>query len=162
MKIAQQCSGLNSPKQLDSWQLLLLTLLLSVGTTRSYGQDPASRDSELGSGSAAQRSEIAPSFDVAYVDETGKLVAAGRGKAGWIIQLKSGAQMLGETTADKRNEWVMTPQASLPPGDYVLSLSEIDPVSKRGIAGKGGIALSIRARQVGRPEQPRKVTRNKN
>jgi hypothetical protein len=61
MTIAQQCSGLNSRKQLDSWQLLLLTLLLSVGTTQSYGQDPASRDSELGSGSAAQRSEIAPS-----------------------------------------------------------------------------------------------------
>jgi hypothetical protein len=86
----------------------------------------------------------------------------GRGKAGWIIQLKSGAEMLGETTADKRNEWVMTPEAPLPPGDYVLSLSEIDPVSKRGIAGKGGIALSIRRRQVGRPEQPRKVTSNKN
>lgn len=95
----------------------------------------------------ARTSEIPPSFDVADADETGKLVAAGRGKAGWIIRLTSGTQALGETIADERNEWVLIPEAPLAPGNHALSLFEIDPFSKRGIAGQRSITLSIAPRR---------------
>ncbi len=91
----------------------------------------------------AQPSEIPPSFDIAYTDQTGKLVAAGRGKAGWIIRLKSGTQTLGEAMADERDEWVLTPEGPLAPGNHTLSLLEIDPISQRGISGPKTVTLSI-------------------
>ena len=53
---------------------------------------------------------LAPSFDIASVDERGTLVAAGRSEAGWTIQLKSKSRILGETKADDNNEWVLTPK----------------------------------------------------
>jgi hypothetical protein len=87
--------------------------------------------------------EILPSFDVAYADETGKLIAAGRGKAGWIIRLKSGTETLGEAMADERNEWVMATEAPLAPGNHILSLFEIDPIRQRSILGHETVTLPI-------------------
>jgi DnaJ domain len=129
----------------------------SLGTLHLNTQVPASRWKGPASPSVrladkpAQTSEMPPSFDVAHADQAGKLVAAGRGKAGWIIRLMSGTQALGETTADERNEWVLILEKPLAPGNHAISLFEVDPVSKRGIAGQRSITLSIASRQGSEP-----------
>ncbi len=91
---------------------------------------------------------LPPSFDIASVDEKGTLVAAGRSEAGWIIQLRSKSQILGQTKADENNEWVLTPEASLPPGEHTLSLLAIDPSGQRNIAGERESRVTVAPRQL--------------
>ncbi|MGA9268624.1 MAG: LysM peptidoglycan-binding domain-containing protein [Rhodomicrobium sp.] len=91
---------------------------------------------------------LAPSFDIASVDERGTLVAAGRSEAGWTIQLKSKSRILGETKADDNNEWVLTPEASLPPGEHTLSLLAIDPTGQRSLAGEQESRIIVAPRRV--------------
>jgi nucleoid-associated protein YgaU len=91
---------------------------------------------------------LAPSFDIASVDERGTLVAAGRSEAGWTIQLKSQSQVLGETRADDNNEWVLTPEALLPPGEHTLSLLAIDPTGQRSLAGERESRIIVAPRRV--------------
>jgi nucleoid-associated protein YgaU len=91
---------------------------------------------------------LAPSFDIASVDERGTLVAAGRSEAGWTIQLKSKSQILGETKADDNNEWVLTPEALLPPGEHTLSLLAIDPTGQRSLAGERESRIIVAPRRV--------------
>jgi nucleoid-associated protein YgaU len=91
---------------------------------------------------------LAPSFDIASVDERGTLVAAGRSEAGWTIQLKSKSRILGETRADDNNEWVLTPEASLPPGEHTLSLLAIDPTGQRSLAGEQESRIIVAPRWV--------------
>ncbi len=97
-----------------------------------------------------QRSEarfMPPSFDIASVDEKGALIAAGRGEAGWTVQLKSQSQILGETKADERQEWVLTLETPLAPGEHALSLLAIDPSGRRKIAGERESRVTIAPRQ---------------
>ena len=94
-------------------------------------RQPAKKEAHL-----SEARVLPPSFDVASVDEKGTLVAAGRSEAGWIIQLRSKSQILGQTKADENNEWVLTPEASLPPGEHTLSLLAIDPSGQRNVAGE--------------------------
>ena len=121
-------------------------------------EDPSARPA----GKPVQPPEMPPSFDVADADETGKIVAAGSGKAGWTIRLMSGTQALGVTTADERGDWVLIPDEPLAPGNHALSLLEIDPSSKRGISGQRSIILYVASRQTRGSEPSRKVTSNKN
>ena len=98
----------------------------------------------------AQQSEarvLPPSFDIASVDEKGTLVAAGRSEAGWIVQLRSKSQILGETKADENNEWILTPEASLPPGEHTLSLLAIDPSGQRNVAGERESHVTVAPRR---------------
>ena len=104
---------------------------------------PASKDEK-----PAQARLLAPSFDIASVDERGTLVAAGRSEAGWTIQLKSKSRILGETRADDNNEWVLTPEASLPPGEHTLSLLAIDPTGQRSLAGEQESRIIVAPRRV--------------
>gem|GEM_PF-3653415 len=87
-----------------------------------------------------------PSFDVAYADDSGKLAAAGRGEAGWVVRLKSGNTILGETKADQNGEWVLAPDKPLPSGEHSLSLQEVDPNGSHSILGKREIALTVAPR----------------
>ncbi len=141
----------------------VIRLSQTTGTLHIDTQAPASQEKGLANPSvgmadkAAQTSEMPPGFDAVDADETGKLVAAGRGKARWIIRLMSGTQALGEITADGHGEWVLIPDEPLAPGKHALSLFEIDPISKRGISGQRTITLSIASRQASRT-----VTSNKN
>jgi len=96
--------------------LLILTLLCGAGLIY-IGQQGSNRkqsffrvQERLSEGQPvkqvekpAQANVLPPSFDIASVDERGKLVAAGRSEAGWIIQLKSETQILAETKADETN-----------------------------------------------------------
>jgi nucleoid-associated protein YgaU len=95
----------------------------------------------------SQARVLPPSFDIASVDERGTLVAAGRSEAGWIIQLKSKSQILGETRADANNEWVLTPEAALSPGEHILSLLAIDPSGKRSLAGERESRVTVSQRR---------------
>jgi nucleoid-associated protein YgaU len=104
---------------------------------------PASKDEKQ-----SQARLLAPSFDIASVDERGTLVAAGRSEAGWTIQLKSKSRILGETKADDNNEWVLTPEASLPPGEHTLSLLAIDPTGQRSLAGERESRIIVAPRRV--------------
>ena len=79
---------------------------------------------------------LLPSFDAAYVDEKGRLVAAGRSEPGWTVQVKNKSQILGEVKADENTEWLLTCEAPLPPGEHTLSLLEIDPSGQRIVAGE--------------------------
>jgi len=90
---------------------------------------------------------LPPSFDIATVDERGTLVAAGRSEAGWTIQLRSKSRVLGETRADENNEWVLTPEASLPPGEHTLSLLATDPSGQRSLAGERDSRITVAPRR---------------
>jgi hypothetical protein len=142
------------------WQFLILTLLLGAGIVYLDNQDfdwkqnlavlrerasesPPVKQADLQN----QPSGLSPSFDVAYADETGKLVTAGRGAAGWIIRLANKTQTLGDTIVDKRGEWVLTPEQPLAPGEHTLSLLAIDPLSQRSVSGQQSITLSIAPRR---------------
>ncbi len=100
-------------------------------------------------GKATRPAILPPSFDLVYADETGKLVAAGRGEAGWTISISSKAGRIGETKTDDNGEWVLTPDEPLAPGDHVLSLLEVDPVGERQISGERTVALTIASRPQG-------------
>lgn len=89
---------------------------------------------------------VPPSFDIASVDDTGKLVVAGRAESGWTVRLGSKTLSLGETKADEDGEWVLTPEQPLTPGEHILSLLAVDPMGKRSVPGKRTIALSVASR----------------
>lgn len=63
-----------------------------------------------------------PSFDVIRVTRDGRAIMAGRAEPGAKVVLKSGAIVLGETSADKRGDWVLIPADPLPPGAQVITL----------------------------------------
>ena len=107
---------------------------------------------------------LLPSFDAASADERGHLVVAGRSEPGWTVQLKSKSRILGEVKAGGSAEWVLTPEASLPPGEHTLSLLEIDPSGQRVIAGERDSRVIVAprraaARAVLTPGQKREASR---
>jgi nucleoid-associated protein YgaU len=120
-----------------------LNQYVTAGLGAPSERPPASKEEKL-----PQARLLPPSFDIASVDERGTLVAAGRSEAGWTIQLKSKSQILGETKADDNNEWVLTPEASLPPGEHTLSLLAIDPAGQRSVAGEQESRITVAPRRV--------------
>src|SRR5258706_3443438 len=145
------------------WRLLILTVILGAGAAYLDKQgfdwnhqlaalqgwySYSAPVKQVETPTPAQSSVVLqPSFDLASADETGKLVAAGRGEAGWILRLASKTRTLGETKADENDEWVLTPGQPLAPGEHTLSLLAIDPGTKRSILGQRSITLSIAPRR---------------
>jgi nucleoid-associated protein YgaU len=120
-----------------------LNQYITAGLGAPSERPPASKEEKL-----PQARLLPPSFDIASVDERGTLVAAGRSEAGWTIQLKSKSQILGETKADDNSEWVLTPEASLPPGEHTLSLLAIDPTGQRSLAGERESRIIVAPRRL--------------
>ena len=120
-----------------------LNQYVTAGLRVPSERPPAGKEEKL-----PQARLLSPSFDIASVDERGTLVAAGRSEAGWTIQLKSKSQILGETKADDNNEWVLTPEASLPPGEHTLSLLAIDPTGQRSLAGERESRIIVAPRRI--------------
>jgi nucleoid-associated protein YgaU len=120
-----------------------LNQYVTAGLGAPSERPPASKEEK-----PSQARLLAPSFDIASVDERGTLVAAGRSEAGWTIQLKSKFQILGETRADDNSEWVLTPEASLPPGEHTLSLLAIDPTGQRSLAGEQESRIIVAPRRL--------------
>jgi nucleoid-associated protein YgaU len=163
-------SGSALRKLRKPWWLLVLILLPSAGVVyldrqgtdwqqrlmalrEWFSEKPPLRDVRK----PIQPSELPPSFDIANADESGKLVAAGQGEAGWIIRVASETKTLGEAKADDNYEWVLTPEEPLDPGEHTLRLVEIDPVSQRSVPGERSITLSIAPRR----ENLRQANRSK-
>ena len=65
----------------------------------------------------------AASFDVVRVDPQGNAVIAGHAVPNADIVALDGNTVIGRTTADKRGDWVILPEARLPPGPHTLRLS---------------------------------------
>ena len=63
-----------------------------------------------------------PSFDVVRVNPKGDTVVAGRAAPGSKVRILDHGKIIGETTADKRGEWVFVPETPLPPGNRQLTL----------------------------------------
>ncbi len=139
--------------------LILLGLLCGFGLTylglpefdlKQYvtaGLQAPSRQLAREDEKRSQARLLPPTFDIATVDERGTLVAAGRSEAGWTIQLRSKSRVLGETKADENNEWVLTPEASLPPGEHTLSLLATDPTGRRSLAGERDSRVTVAPRR---------------
>ena len=64
-----------------------------------------------------------PAFDVVRVMPTGESVVAGRAAPGAVVTVYDGGRPIGDVRADSRGEWVLVPDAPLPPGSRELSVS---------------------------------------
>jgi nucleoid-associated protein YgaU len=92
-----------------------------------------------------------PTFDAVNADENGMLVAAGKGPAGWNIQLLNASQTLGESQANEDGEWVVLLERPLDPGDYVLSLLAKGPPGQAALEGRRTFALTVAPRRKTAP-----------
>jgi nucleoid-associated protein YgaU len=139
-----------------------LILLLSVCSGAIYLASQRIDWSEKFVGSRASLSDVSPaartdkpatpavagpSFDIVSADENGMLVAAGKGEAGSTILLHNRTQTVAETKADENGEWVLAPEQPLAPGEYILSLTAVDPKTQTRVTGQRTFALSIAPRR---------------
>jgi len=92
-----------------------------------------------------------PSFDIVKVAPDGTAVIAGRAEPGARVRVLDGANSVGEVTADKRGEWVLTPAGPVAPGDRQLSIEATDPRSGAKAVSHDTVALSVAP-----PGQPQK------
>jgi len=82
-------------------------------------------------------------FDILRVDPQGHAVIAGRAMPGDRVRVLDGGTSLGEVTADSRGDWVLMPDAPLPPGSRQLSLEATS--GNGGAVRRSGdvVALSV-------------------
>ncbi len=65
----------------------------------------------------------AASFDLVRINPQGNAVIAGRAVPNAEVVALDGTTVIGRATADKRGEWVIVPEAALPPGPHTLRLN---------------------------------------
>ncbi len=109
---------------------------------------------------AEQQKAIKPSFDVVRVTPEGSTVIAGRSAPNATVIILDNGKELGRVTADKRGEWVFTPETPLAAGTHDLTLKAIDtdgktvdgdaPVALVVPGGKGGAILAVKTLPDGR------------
>ena len=68
-----------------------------------------------------------PTFDIVRVERDGSAIAAGRSLPGARIELKANGEIVAETTADERGEWVAVLEEPLQPGSIELSITAHNP-----------------------------------
>lgn len=71
---------------------------------------------------ASEQTPIPASFDVVRVDDTGVLVAAGRGEPAESVNLMDGEELLAKVIVNDDGEWVYIPSDPLAPGVHELWL----------------------------------------
>ena len=119
----------------------------------------APEDAATEKADAGEAAPEAPAFDVVRIDLEGKAVFAGRAAPGAEVSVRSGAEVLGSTTANTRGEWVLLPDRRLPSGPAELSvasrLPEAPPVESESVvvvdvpeAGVAGSEPAAVARDV--------------
>ena len=64
-----------------------------------------------------------PSFDVVRIGPRGQAVIAGRAARGAEVTVRDGDHVLGQVRADAQGQFVLIPDAALPPGGRELTLS---------------------------------------
>lgn len=85
---------------------------------------PSGVPAAQGAGSAPARPAPGePGFDVIRVTRDGRAVMAGRALPGAHVTVSAGGNIIGETTAGRRGDWVLIPQLPLAPGAQVLTLT---------------------------------------
>jgi len=86
------------------------------------------------------------------VDPQGNAVLAGRASPGALVTAKSGANIVGTTTADSQGAFVILPSTPLPPGAQEITLSETLPdgtvvpgtgTASIDVPGNAGSALAV-------------------
>jgi nucleoid-associated protein YgaU len=121
------------------------------------------------------KTEETPSFDVVRI-EGGHAVIAGRAAPGARVSVLDDTKTIGEATANASGEWVLTPEATIAPGDHELSLSAklpdgrtleservvvvVVPEVLKDIAGrpaKSAGALALAVPRQGGTDEPSKV-----
>lgn len=83
-----------------------------------------------------------PSFDVVRIDPQGQAVIAGRATSGAEVTVRDGNRVLGQTRADAQGQFVLLPDAALPPGGRELTLSARAPDGTE-IAGADSVFLLV-------------------
>ena len=68
-----------------------------------------------------------PTFDIVRVERDGSAIAAGRSLPDARIELKANGEIVAETTADERGEWVAVLEEPLQPGSIELSITAHNP-----------------------------------
>lgn len=94
-----------------------------------------------------------PTFDIVRISPQGTGVVAGRGVPGAVIIVRQGDHELGRATANANGEWVLVPEAPLPPGATELTLAERLP-SGQQVAGEGTVVLVVPAPPTGTVQLP--------
>jgi hypothetical protein len=89
------------------------------------------------------RTERAPSFDVARIEPSGEAVIAGRASPGASVELLRGAEVHDKTVADPSGDFVLVPK-QLPPGSYNLTLRATQPNGKVSTS-KDSVAVALRS-----------------
>ena len=84
----------------------------------------------------------APAFDIVRVAPNGQAVMAGRASPGAEVTVQDAGRTLGQTRADSRGNWVLTPETPLPPGARELSLAARDPAGQESRAA-GNVLLVV-------------------
>jgi nucleoid-associated protein YgaU len=85
----------------------------------------------------------AASFDVVRVNPQGNAVIAGRALPNADVVAFDGDAVIGRATADKRGEWVILPEAALPPGPHTLRIDVPTPSDQRTAAAPEEISITI-------------------
>ncbi|SFV35668.1 Nucleoid-associated protein YgaU, contains BON and LysM domains [Devosia crocina] len=81
--------------------------------------------------SEARDSFVAASFGLLRAEPDGSVVIAGSGTPGSEVEVYSDGALLGRATVERSGDWVLVPEAPLPPGGVEITLAE---------AGKDGEA----------------------
>jgi hypothetical protein len=86
----------------------------------------------------------APAFDIVRIDPQGNAVLAGHAMPGAAVTIQDAGKEIGRTTADAAGNWVVVPEAKLPPGARALTLSEKLPDGTT-VAGAGAVMMAVPA-----------------
>jgi LysM domain-containing protein len=87
----------------------------------------------------------AASFDVVRVNPQGNAVIAGRAMPNADVVAFDGNTVIGRATADRRGEWVILPEAALPPGPHTLRLDAPTPSDPRIATAPEEISIVVPA-----------------
>jgi nucleoid-associated protein YgaU len=128
--------------------------------------EPASK-TEAGAGSdkssTGTKDVTAPSFDVVRVEGNGSIVVAGRSTPGAKVEILSGKNVLGASTAGGQGDFAIVLDDPLKPGDYQLVLRSTTPANVVAMSKETAV-VSIPEHQNGQvlalveaPGQPSKL-----
>ena len=120
---------------------------MPVGTSDQVPEAATADSSAMSADPAAPGAELLPpSFDIVRVSPDGRAVIAGTAAPGAQVTVSAGEKRIGTVTADDRGDWVLVPDAPIPPGDQILSL--------QAKSGSTGAISSSQSAIISIPERP--------
>jgi nucleoid-associated protein YgaU len=106
--------------------------------------DPATSQAPPGEPARAEEKAAGPppSFDVVLLKKSGSVIA-GWAAPGSTVTVEDNGAVLGQAVADKRGEWVMTPGATLSPGQHLLDLSSVAEGAGAPVKAERRVAVEL-------------------